>query len=155
MSAHLPVPQPSEPVWERFTADPRRVRNADVRVGHADRDLVADLLADAYALGRLDTDEYNERLDRAMQLRTVAEIMPLVGDLAASGAPTPASRRQGKETAARVLLLVAGTVTGINVLIWALVSISTGSFVYFWPMWVAVGMVVPVVIAFALRSSGD
>lgn len=120
MSGQLPVPQPSEPSWERFTADPRRPRNADVRVGHADRDLVADLLGDAYAVGKLDTVEYNERL-----------------------------------LASSILFLIAGTVVALNVVIWLLASISARELLYFWPMWVAVGMVVPVVIGAALRRSAD
>ncbi len=152
----LPVPQSPEPAWERFIADPRRPRNAEVRVGHADRDLIADLLGDAYAVGRLDTVEYNERLDKAMAIKTVGEIIPLVGDLiAGNNTGRTADTGRGREIAARVLLLIAGTVVGLNVLIWALASISAGGFLYFWPMWVAVGMVVPVVIAFALRRSDD
>ncbi|NHB85762.1 DUF1707 domain-containing protein [Tessaracoccus sp. HDW20] len=71
MTVPLPVPQSSEPAWERFVADPRRPRNAEIRVGHADRDVLADLLADAYAYGKLDNIEYNERLDRAMEIKTV------------------------------------------------------------------------------------
>ena len=55
----------------------------------------------------------------------------------------------------RILLLIAGTVVGINVLIWLLASLSAGALLYFWPMWVAVGMVIPVVIAFALGRSDD
>lgn len=155
MSSSLPVPQPSEPAWERFTADPRRPRNKDVRVGHSDRDLVADLLGDAYALGKLDNDEYNERLDKAMQIKTVGEISPLVGDLVTGSAPARRDGSRGRIIASRILLLIAGTVVGINVLIWLLASLSAGALLYFWPMWVAVGMVIPVVIAFALGRSDD
>lgn len=155
MSGHLPVPQPQEPVWERFTADPRRPRNADVRVGHADRDLVADLLADAYAVGKLDNAEYNERLDRAMEIRTVRELMPLIGDLTVVPAGAGRTAGNGRRIASSILFLIAGTVVALNVLIWLLASISARELLYFWPMWVAVGMVVPVVIGAALRRSAD
>lgn len=155
MSASLPVPMPSEPAWDRFTADPRRPRNADIRVGNADRDMLADLLADAYSFGRLDSAEYHERLDKAMEIKTVGEIMPVVGDLITARMAQPQERSHGRLVAARVLMLIAGTAVGLNILIWALASISVGGFLYFWPMWVSVGMVVPVVIAFALRRSDD
>ena len=155
MSGQLPVPQPSEPSWERFTADPRRPRNADVRVGHADRDLVADLLGDAYAVGKLDTVEYNERLDKAMEIRTVGEVMPLVGDLMVVPAGMGRSAGHGRRLASSILFLIAGTAVALNVVIWLLASISARELLYFWPMWVAVGMVVPVVIGAALRRSAD
>lgn len=156
MSAPLPVPQPSEPSWERFTADPRRPRNAPVRVGHADRDLLADMLADAYAYGRLDTDEYNDRLDKAMEIKTVGEIMPLVGDLAATGSRnSPRDAGRGRKLASSILYLIAFSVVAINVVIWALASASAAQLLYFWPMWVAVGMLVPVIIAYALGRSSD
>lgn len=155
MSGQLPVPQPSEPSRERFTADPRRPRNADVRVGHADRDLVADLLGDAYAVGKLDTVEYNERLDKAMEIRTVGEVMPLVGDLMVVPAGMGRSAGHGRRLASSILFLIAGTVVALNVVIWLLASISARELLYFWPMWVAVGMVVPVVIGAALRRSAD
>ena len=155
MTAPLPVPRSSEPAWERFVADPRRPRNAEIRVGHADRDVLADLLADAYAYGRLDTIEYNERLDKAMQVRTVGEIMPLVGDLMTVPAAASRGGGYGRSTAARVLFLIAGTAVGLNVLIWLFASLSAGALLYFWPMWVAVGMVVPVVIGVALGRSDD
>lgn len=156
MSAPLPVPQPSEPSWERFTADPRRPRNAPVRVGHADRDLIADMLADAYAFGRLDTDEYNDRLDQAMEIKTVGEILPLVGDLAAAGTRDPhRDPSRGRKVASSILYLIAFSVVALNVVIWALASVSAAQLLYFWPMWVAVGMLVPVIIAYALGRSND
>lgn len=155
MNSSLPVPQSPQPAWERFTADPRRPRNAEIRVGHADRDLLADLLADAYALGKLDHLEYNERLDQAMQIKTVGEIVGIVGDLMSVPGPQPGQVSHGKQVASRVLLLIAGSVVGINVLIWLLASLSAGTLLYFWPMWVAVGMVAPVVVAFALRGGSD
>lgn len=155
MTSSLPVPQSSQPAWERFTADPRRPRNAEIRVGHTDRDLVADLLADAYALGKLDHEEYNERLDQAMQIKTVGEIIGVVGDLVSVPGPQPGQAARGRQVASRVLLLIAGSIVGINLLIWLLASLSAGTLLYFWPMWVAVGMVAPVVVAFALRGSDD
>ncbi|MFL6113706.1 MAG: DUF1707 domain-containing protein [Catenulispora sp.] len=52
-----------------------------MRASDADRDRVADALRDAYAEGRLDVDEHNERIDRAYQAKTLGELAPLLSDL--------------------------------------------------------------------------
>ncbi len=52
-----------------------------MRAGDADRDRVAQRLGQAYAEGRLDAEEYHERLDAAYRARTHAELEPLVADL--------------------------------------------------------------------------
>ncbi|WP_431783625.1 DUF1707 SHOCT-like domain-containing protein [Streptomyces chumphonensis] len=68
----------------------------DVRASDAERDEIADVLRDALADGRLDTDEFGERLDAAYRARTRGELVPLVADLpqadrrAASPAPRAA-----------------------------------------------------------------
>jgi len=55
--------------------------NPDMRVSHADRTEVADRLSRHYADGRLDEDEFNERLDRAMKAKTQADLHGLFADL--------------------------------------------------------------------------
>lgn len=156
MTGSLPVPQGGgEPAWERFTADPRRPRNAATRIGHADRDLIADVLADAYAVGKLDTDEYNDRLDKAMALKTTGEILPLIGDVVGTAGEPARLPARGKKIASGILYLIAGSVVALNIVIWALASASAGALLYFWPMWVAVGMLVPVIVAYALGRSAD
>ena len=52
-----------------------------MRASDADRDRVADALRDAYAEGRLDVDEHNQRIDRAYQAKTLGELTPLLSDL--------------------------------------------------------------------------
>jgi hypothetical protein len=52
-----------------------------MRVSHADRTEVADRLSRHYADGRLDEDEFNERLDRAMKAKTHADLHGLFADL--------------------------------------------------------------------------
>ncbi|SEE18213.1 DUF1707 SHOCT-like domain-containing protein [Jiangella alba] len=72
--------------------DPRRLR-----VSHADRDRMVEILRDAAADGRLDTDELEERVERALRARTFADLEPLTEDLPAeapappSSAPVPAA----------------------------------------------------------------
>ncbi|GAA1972220.1 hypothetical protein GCM10009838_34680 [Catenulispora subtropica] len=52
-----------------------------MRASDADRDRVADALREAYAEGRLDVDEHNERIDRAYKAKTLGELTPLLSDL--------------------------------------------------------------------------
>ena len=53
----------------------------DMRVSHAERTEVADRLSKHYGDGRLDEDEFNERLDRAMKAKTQADLHGLFADL--------------------------------------------------------------------------
>lgn len=70
----------------RSGRDPRLLR-----VSHADRDRTVEILRDAAADGRLDTDELEERVERALTARTFADLEPLTEDLpVAAPAPVPA-----------------------------------------------------------------
>ncbi|MGW0751000.1 DUF1707 SHOCT-like domain-containing protein [Streptomyces sp. NPDC002587] len=66
----------------------------ELRASDADRDRVVERLRDAVAEGRLDMEEFEERLEAAYTSRTYAELEPLTRDLPAEGAaaaalPTP------------------------------------------------------------------
>ncbi|MET7284312.1 DUF1707 domain-containing protein [Streptomyces sp. NPDC005573] len=79
---------------DRRTSDAvpdRRASEAvpDLRASDADRERVAEVLRDAVAEGRLDMEEFEERLDAAYKARTYAELAPLTRDLPASGVPAP------------------------------------------------------------------
>jgi uncharacterized membrane protein len=52
-----------------------------MRVSNTERTEVADLLSKHYGDGRLDEDEFNERLDRAMKAKTQADLHELFADL--------------------------------------------------------------------------
>jgi len=52
-----------------------------MRVSNADRTEVADRLSKHYGDGRLDEDEFNERLDRAMKAKTQADLHGIFADL--------------------------------------------------------------------------
>jgi hypothetical protein len=68
-------------VWASFQHDPRDPAVAPLRASDADRDVVHRLLADAFADGRLDRDEYDERSGSVLSARTLGELPPLVSDL--------------------------------------------------------------------------
>lgn len=62
----------------------------DMRASDAERERIAERLRDAVAEGRLDMDEFEERLDAAYRARTHGELEPLVRDLPApGGSPAP------------------------------------------------------------------
>lgn len=68
-------------VWAAFAHDPRDRAHAALRASDADRDLVARVLASAYADGRLDREEHDQRAETAAAARTLGELPPLVADL--------------------------------------------------------------------------
>jgi DUF1707 SHOCT-like domain len=58
-------------------SDPR------MRASDQDRDRVAALLREHHAVGRLDAEEFNERLDKALAAKTLGELDELTADLPA------------------------------------------------------------------------
>ena len=60
-------------------AHPRRDPN--LRAADADRDATGERLRHHHAEGRLDTDEFQERIDRCYQAKTVGELERLLTDL--------------------------------------------------------------------------
>jgi hypothetical protein len=76
--------------WSGFERDPRDAGNAGLRASDADRDVVRGLLSEAFADGRLDREEFDERADLVLRARTLGELPPIVRDLVPM---TPAVRR--------------------------------------------------------------
>ncbi|WP_165986401.1 DUF1707 domain-containing protein [Streptomyces sp. YIM 98790] len=72
---------------DRAERDPRLLR-----VSHADRDRMVEILRDAAADGRLDIDELEERMERALAARTFADLEPLTEDLPVAAPAPPAVR---------------------------------------------------------------
>ena len=73
-------------------------RNGDfLRLGDAEREQASALLREHYAEGRIDTDEYSERLDAVWAARTRADLRPVFADLPGhpglGAVSTPQSRR--------------------------------------------------------------
>ena len=75
--------------WGRFEHDPRHPQHVPLRAADRDRDVVADLLGAAYADGRLDREEFDERSERTSRAKTLGDLPPLVGDLVSPVAPRP------------------------------------------------------------------
>lgn len=124
-----------------------------MRASDHDRQQVVDRLRGALEDGRLTMDEYLDRMGLAYQAVSYGDLAPLHADLPAAGSmarPAPARRAitsssrpacrdglAGLPTALRVLWTIWLTAVSINVVIWALVSGTTGHLAYPWPVWVA------------------
>jgi hypothetical protein len=68
-------------LWREFAHDPRSPEFAPMRASDADRDIVLRTLADAYAEGRLDPVEYDERADTVTSAKTLGELPVVLDDL--------------------------------------------------------------------------
>jgi Domain of unknown function (DUF1707) len=130
-----------------------------MRASDRDRQDVVDRLRSAVGDGRLRMDEYMERMERAYEAVTYRDLAPLHADLPASGSPasgsvaergtavspvmappTPSASRclvAGLPVVLRVLWAIWLTALLVNVVVWALVSGTTGHLMYPWPLWVA------------------
>lgn len=123
-----------------------------MRASDRDREQVVARLRTAMEDGRLTTDEYVDRVGRAYQARTYDDLAPLEADLPPSvpnrapdtpqtSRPSSPIWRAGTLGRLPVLLQVLWAIwlsaVSINVVVWVLVSVTTGSLLYPWPLWVA------------------
>ena len=92
MSYPSPPPAGGD-AWSRFTLDPRAPSHAALRASDADREVIHQMLATAYAEGRLDRTELDERTDGVARAKTLGELPAFVSYLVVtSGPPVLASR---------------------------------------------------------------
>jgi hypothetical protein len=75
------VAERSSDLWASFQHDPRDPAVAPLRASDADRNVVHSILTEAFADGRLDRDEYDERTEATLQARTLGQFPALVADL--------------------------------------------------------------------------
>ena len=83
-------------LWRRFEHDPRDPAYAGMRASDRDRAIVHDALAEAYAEGRIDRDELDERTTQVDAAKTYADLVPPLHDLMADAA-VPALSRSSRE----------------------------------------------------------
>jgi Domain of unknown function (DUF1707) len=109
-----------------------------MRVSDAERQAVADRLAEHFSAGRLDQAEFDERVGRAMSAKTRADLDGLFDDLPETGAPAAAGppRRRHRHPVLLVALVVLIAIAAGHVvfpLLWigflvAVVLVATGTF---------------------------
>ncbi len=66
--------------------------HAHLRASDIDRDQVVDVLREALMSGRLTQEEHGERLEQALEAKTLGELEPITRDLVVPGQPTPAAQ---------------------------------------------------------------
>jgi hypothetical protein len=125
-----------------------------MRASDRDRQEVVDRLRGAVQDGRLQMDEFVDRMGQAYQALTYGDLAPLHADLPTSGsqrqAAPPASSAPpapvcgpwrgvlaGLPTTLKVLWTIWLAIVSINVVVWGLVSATTAHLLYPWPLWVA------------------
>jgi Domain of unknown function (DUF1707) len=71
----------SPEIWRQFAHDPRSPAYASMRASDADRDVVLGALGEAYAEGRIDAAEFDERTSAVQAARTLGELPAFLTDL--------------------------------------------------------------------------
>lgn len=134
------------------------------RIGDAERDEATRMLSEHLAAGRLTQDEFDERMGRALQARTSAELRPLFADLPnprpLSSPGTFAEPAQGFTPPAAEVAVppVPGTVVKRGNTAWAVASaVAWPAAIIFcfatdWRFWWV--MLIPVFFPWWLRGEG-
>ncbi len=102
--------------WEPSWPGPRRApRDIDprLRISNAERHDIADTLSKHYAEGRLDSDEFDERVSRVMNAKTRGDVAGVLDDLPRLGAPPPEPRPRRSLGPWVLALLLVVLVAGI------------------------------------------
>ena len=129
-------------LWAEFQHEPRSSSYAGMRASDADRDVVRRALGDAYAEGRIDRDELDERTDAVNAAKTLGELPPILADLVpvtgsavvrASG-DVHAQAAQKWEKSRREAFMSFLTPSLICLVIW----LVTGADAFFWPAFVMI-----------------
>ena len=134
-----------------------------MRASDSERQAVVEILKVALDDGRLKMDEYVERMERAYEATTVGDLALLHDDLPhvvvpvkrqpvpqvpvmpavepVPAVPAPATGIRGAYSELPAALKVLWTIwfagVSINVVVWVLLGLTSMSFPYPWPLWVA------------------
>ncbi|HET6871220.1 MAG TPA: DUF1707 domain-containing protein [Solirubrobacteraceae bacterium] len=121
--------------------------DANLRISDEQRDRAAAEIREHFAAGRLSDDELSDRVQAAYAARTEGELNALLADLPklpATRAEQKAEIAQRRHDLQRRLLQEAGGGSGaflICTAIWA----ASGASGFFWPIFVALGVLIPLV----------
>ncbi|MGN9836505.1 DUF1707 SHOCT-like domain-containing protein [Nonomuraea sp. H19] len=115
----------------------------EMRASDSDRDRVAAVLREHTAEGRITMEEFNERLEQLYQSKTYGELAKLTADLPdvdlrnrpAKVTPKPVSKA-GMHSGMKAAWGAWAMASGINWVIWLIVSVTAGDLIYPWPLWV-------------------
>ena len=127
---------------------------SSLRAGHDDREKVVVRLNSAFAEGRLEVAELDERVAAAYRAKTLGE--PVPGQPVPRPVSVPAPRgSHGGGRGGHPGVPIAGALGLflVNVLIWASIAIGKQEMVYFWPVWTAIPLVFALVGVIGQRRS--
>jgi hypothetical protein len=128
----------------------------EMRAGDSDRQAVADQLKTALDEGRLDLDEYDERLQKTYAAKTFRDLDTLVTDLPG---PVPEQRSrvepfqppaapqqapgvgEVRRAGGPPFLGPYSGVVAVCFIIWGLSCLGSGHFVYPWPLWMLIPLI--------------
>jgi hypothetical protein len=115
----------------------------ELRISDVERAAVQERLRRAVGDGQLDLHEFDVRVQSVWAANTRGDLRVITRDLPEPPPPTPPAPKHpvfsddAAGTTLRVLTIVLASVVAINVVVWLLVSVTTGEFIYPWPLWVA------------------
>lgn len=137
----MAAPAVSGDPWAAFPHDPRDPAHAALRASDAERDLVRQMLAGAFAEGRLDREELDERTDAVDTARTLGDLPPIVADLVPLRPAVP--RRTGELVGVSEAELDRRAVRTWEAERRAAVLSMIGVSLICWSIWVATGFAGP------------
>jgi hypothetical protein len=115
----------------------------NLRIGDADRERASSRLGQAFTLGYLSVEDYQDRLDQALQARTGGDLRALTADLPGHSlhradpddqAARQAAALRGVRTHLGIYLLAAA----VTLSLWLVFALTVGAW-YFWPIWPLAG----------------
>ncbi|MCW2818553.1 MAG: hypothetical protein JWR42_1340, partial [Marmoricola sp.] len=129
-------------LWEQFTLDPRLAQHQHLRASDRDRDVAREHLLSAYAEGRLDEDEVDERTATLATTRTLGELVPLLQDVVVPSPPARLAPQGDPWATPRVLLHVEAQRRYRQRRQAALAAFLTPTLIC-WTIWLAAGIGAP------------
>jgi hypothetical protein len=112
----MPV-QTTDSQWRRSP------RDHSLRAADRDRETVAEILRQQHLAGRIDSDEFQLRLEHCLAAKTYAELDQLIVDLPGEQQPRAVSRRWRWPVLAIVPLLIAAIALSRDHLFWVTIPL--------------------------------
>lgn len=116
--------------------------NPDLRVSDAERDAAATELREHYAAGRLESHEFEERLNAIYAAKTQGQLSALNADLPALPPKPPTTAELARNVVASNQLARHIAVGGGAFVLSTVVWLSVGAHGDFWPKWVLIATAV-------------
>jgi hypothetical protein len=105
-----------------------------IRVSDTEREQVCALLREAFAEGRLTTEEFHDRTAVALAAKTDADLAPLTSDLPLPSAPVPVVHSSHRRELRGLWMAWASMAVLLNA-VWLLTVITSSQIEPYWPVW--------------------